>query len=364
VAPTLRFDLGRAVGGATSSARDLAARARNGLRYAARLDVPDVGLTPKDTVWSYEKAELWRYRSDRRSVSPPLLIVHSLVSRSYVLDLMPGNSFVERLRDAGLDVLLLDWGVPDDEDSTNDIETYVDDYLPRAVRAALDVTGASELTVLGYCLGGLLSMITAARHPELPVRNLITMATAVDFSEVGLVGTLLGPHALEPAALLDDTGNLPPRTIALGIKMLKPTADAVAYARLWQYLSNDEYVRGLRAMERWTRGHIPLSGALFVQGVELLVHDNALMNERLRLGGELVDLRRIRCPFLAIVADDDYVVPKEAVEPVAGLVGSDDLTLLHFKAGHIAFVAGREASRTYVREIVDWIVAHSDTATA
>ncbi len=39
-----------------------------------------------------------------------LLIVFSLFSRSYIMDLRPGNSFVERLLAAGFDVYLLDWG--------------------------------------------------------------------------------------------------------------------------------------------------------------------------------------------------------------------------------------------------------------
>ena len=62
-------------------------RSRNGLRYAAGTKRPKVGRTPKDVVWRRHKAELWRYRSDERRYRPPLVIVHSLVSRSYVLDL-------------------------------------------------------------------------------------------------------------------------------------------------------------------------------------------------------------------------------------------------------------------------------------
>ena len=69
-------------------------RSRNGLRYAAGTRRPKVGQTPKDVVWRRHKAELWRYRSDERRYRPPLVIVHSLVSRSYVLDLYPGNSAV------------------------------------------------------------------------------------------------------------------------------------------------------------------------------------------------------------------------------------------------------------------------------
>ena len=63
--------------------------------------------------------------------APPLLIVFSLVSRSYILDLTPGNSFVEHLRDDGFDVFLLDWGVPDERDADNGLEDYAERLAAR-----------------------------------------------------------------------------------------------------------------------------------------------------------------------------------------------------------------------------------------
>jgi polyhydroxyalkanoate synthase subunit PhaC len=74
-----------------------ARRARNGIKLAAGVDRPGVGLTPKDVIWRHGRTELWRYRNDDVRYRPPLLIVFSLVTRSYVLDLTPGNSFGERL---------------------------------------------------------------------------------------------------------------------------------------------------------------------------------------------------------------------------------------------------------------------------
>jgi polyhydroxyalkanoate synthase len=87
-------------------------RTRNGLKHVAGVRVPEVGCSPKDVVWSRDKARLYRYHSDRRTLSPPLLLVMSLVSKPYVLDLRPGNSFIEALVAAGFDVYALDWGVP------------------------------------------------------------------------------------------------------------------------------------------------------------------------------------------------------------------------------------------------------------
>ena len=51
---------------------------------------------------------------------------------------------------------MLDWGVPDELDADNDLERYVDGYLPRAVAAVRRESGSDEVTLAGYCLGGVL----------------------------------------------------------------------------------------------------------------------------------------------------------------------------------------------------------------
>ena len=152
-------------------------RARNGVRYVRGTHRPKLGATPKEVVWKRGKVELWRYHNGAVRYGPPVVIVHSLVSRSYILDLRPGNSLVEYLTGAGLDVFMLDWGVPDELDADNDLERYVDWYIPRALAAVRRETGQSEVTLAGYCLGGVMAALYAAAHEDAPVRNLILMAT-------------------------------------------------------------------------------------------------------------------------------------------------------------------------------------------
>src|SRR3954451_24308539 len=168
-----------------------ALRARNGVKMVAGVDRPQLGQTPKDVVWGRDRCQLGRYRNDDVPLAPPLLIVFSLVSRSYVLDLRPGNSFIEHLLAAGFDVFLLDWGVADERDADNTLEDYVDDYLPAAVDRVLEVTGEDEVNLLGYCFGGVLSVLYAAHHLEAPLRSLTTMATPVDFSDFGVFSRLV-----------------------------------------------------------------------------------------------------------------------------------------------------------------------------
>jgi polyhydroxyalkanoate synthase subunit PhaC len=339
-----------------------ALRARNGIKYVGGLDRPQVGQSAKDVVWARDKAQLWHYHRTGVPVgyTPPVLIVMSLVSRSYILDLAPDNSFIKELQKGGLDVYLLDWGVPDEADAENTLETYVDDYLPRAFRALLRDSGCEQVNVLGYCFGGILALLLAARHPELPIRALMTMATPVDFDHMGLFGHIFD-HGVDPETLIDATGNVAPDTIRTGFRVLKPTADLAQYATLWEKLWDDEYMAGYQAMGQWTRDHIPFPGAAFRQSAEM-VRANSLQDGTLRLAGQPVSLATITCPLLNVVAERDHIVPIAAAEPVPALVGSDQAEELRLPVGHVGLVVGRSAAKVTIPYMIDWWQRHSDPA--
>ncbi|MEX2289410.1 MAG: alpha/beta fold hydrolase [Mycobacteriales bacterium] len=335
-------------------------RARNGVKYMAGIDRPKVGTTPKETVWRRDKAQLWRYRSDRVSTGTPVLIVMSLVSRSYILDLYPGTSFVQALRDEGFDVYLLDWGIPDEREAGNGLATYVDELLPAAVGAVLDTSGVDEVNLIGYCYGGLLSLLLGAAHPDLPVASLVTMATPVDFDAMGLFGRIFGEGRVAPEDLIDDTGNVPAEVIRNAFRVLKPTADLTQYAVLWEKLWDDRQMEGFQVMGQWTRDHIPFPGRAFGETVELM-RDGALMAGRFRLDDRPLTLVDVRWPVLNVVASRDHIVPSAAALPVCRLVGAAQAETLELPAGHVGLVMGKAAATTTLPRIFEWLRDHSTT---
>lgn len=334
-------------------------RARNGVKYVAGIDRPNVGASPKDTAWSRDRAELWRYRSTSVTSRTPVLIVMSLISRSYILDLYPGSSFIERLRDSGFDVYMLDWGIPDERDAENGLSTYVDELLPPAIDAVLTESAADSVNLIGYCFGGVLSLLLGAAHPTLPVSSLITMATPVAFREMGLFGRVFERGRIDPDDVIDGSGNVPPELIRKAFRVLKPTGDLAAYAVLWEKLWDSAEMEGYQAMGQWTRDHIPFPGRAFRESVEL-IRDDALVNDSVRLGGRPVSLRDVRWPLLNIVAEQDHIVPCDAARPLVDLVGSRHAETLDLHAGHIGLVMGKAAATTTMPRIVEWLHEHSE----
>ncbi len=339
-------------------------RARNGVKYVTGIDRPKVGTTPKDVVWRRDKAQLWRYHGDAPLAGgPPVLIVMSLISRSYILDLYPGMSFVAALRAQGFDTYLLDWGIPDERDAANGLDTYVDELLPAAVEVVLETSGADDLNLIGYCYGGLLSLLLGAAYPDLPVASLITMSTPVDFDQMGMFGRMFDHDRLQPDDLLDETGNVPPDVIRNAFRVLKPTADVTQYAVLWEKLWDDQQMEGFQVMGQWTRDHIPFPGRAFRETVELM-RDDAFTTDRVRVGGRRLSLSDVHWPVLNVVAAKDHIVPSAAAMPVCDLVGSAQAETLELPAGHVGLVMGRAAATTTLPGIFAWLHDHGTTSDA
>jgi polyhydroxyalkanoate synthase subunit PhaC len=337
-----------------------ALRARNGIRLTTGISQPVVGQTPKDVVWRHGRCELWHYRNDSIRVSPPLLIVFSLVSRSYILDLSPGNSFIERLLAAGFDVYLLDWGVPDERDASNQLEDYVDDYLPAGIARVRRLSGSGQINLLGYCFGGVLTLLHAAHHPVSPLRSLTVMATPVDFQQMGPLADVFGAGRLEVDQVLDADGNIPPQVMLQAFRSLKPTSEITSYVNLWEQLWSDEYLEAHQKMTGWSHDHIPFPGAAARQTVQMLLRDNAMITDRLVVGGDRVHLAGITVPFLSVLASRDHIVPVASAGPLIGLIGSPDKHELRLDAGHIGLVVGKTAAKTTIPTIIDFLRQRSE----
>ena len=334
-------------------------RSRNGLKLISGVSRPQVGQTPKDVVWRSGKVELWRYRNDNRTVRPPLLFVHSLVSRSYVFDLAPGNSFIEFMLNRGFDVYLTNWGVPDELESAYTLETYCDGFLPDMADQVCAISGSENVNVFGYCMGGMLALLYAAGHTDGPMANLAVMATPVDFTKMGPMTSVFQAGSLDASHLVDETGNVPAEVMLNSFRMLAPTGDFTSYANLWQHLWNDDYVEAHQLMTTWAKDHIPFPGACMIQISDIFARRNLLATGRVPLGGREVDLADITVPFANIIGENDNIVPADSTAVLTSLVGSTDVEELRLRAGHVGLIVGRSAHTKHIPAMVDWLERHS-----
>jgi polyhydroxyalkanoate synthase len=283
----------------------------------------------------------------------PILLIPSLINRSYIWDLRPGDSFVEHLLDAGYDVLCLDWGTPDSRDSHNTMSTYVDEYLPAAYTAASTRTGSAPV-VLGHCFGGLIAVLWAASTAEQPPA-LVALAAPTNWDELGPLSWLTRQGRIDPEDVLDDTGNVPPKSMLRAFQMIRPLGDLVGYVTLADRLYDRQATQAIWALTQWAHDHVPFPGATFVEMIRSLSRENSLTTGKVALGGRIRALDDIAAPFLNIYGTTDHVTPPASVTPLTSLVGSERSDERELKSGHVGLLVGSTARRKTVPAIVEWL---------
>ena len=321
---------------------------------------PDVGLTPKDVIYSRGTLRLYRYRPMVDEVyRVPVVLVMSLISKPYILDLVPGQSFVEYLLKQGFDVFMVDWGVPRPEDHTLRLDDYVLDFLPRCVEEVQRVTGEQEYSFLGYCMGGLFGLMYGGAFPEAPLKNLICVATPVDFAGMKLMRSWADPRWFDVDRLIDTLGNIPAEMISASLEMLRPMDRMVSYLRLWDNLWDNEYVSNWRVRNRWVNDQIPFPGEAYRQMIKDLLWGNGLMTGEFRLGGRLIDLQRIKSSVLNAMATFDHIAPHESTKPLTSIIGSEDKQELTVKGGHVSLLSGGNAFLRLWPSVNEWLSVRS-----
>lgn len=328
-------------------------------------DDAKVGQTRKTEVWRRGRTRLYRYRPvTEQTVASPLLLVHSLISKPYILDLYPGGSFVEFMLTQGFDVYLLDWGTPTDDDRNLRLEDYVQTLIPAAVKRIARSSPSGRVLMLGYCMGGLLTTLYAALHPRAPIDAVACLTTPVDFSEMGLFSTWTDQRYFDVDALVDRVGNVPAEMLRESFSLLKPASrySPVRYISLWQNILNDRYVEQYRAFNKWTNDHIPFPGECFRQVVKDLQWENKLIKDQLELGGKPVRLGAITRPFLHVIGARDHIVPRASAEALVTMVGSADKQQIVLEGGHVGIVAGRSAVKGLWPSVAGWLAARSAPA--
>jgi len=334
-------------------------RGIKGLNYMFSAD-PPLGLTPKDTICEWGTLTLYHYRPLADEVyRVPLLFVMSLVSKSYILDLHPGQSFIEYLLKQGYDVYLIDWRIPRPEDSHLKLDDYVLDFIPDCITRILADSGEPDLSILGYCMGGMLALIYAAMHADGPLRNLVCLTTPVNYDGMKLMRQWTDRRYFDVDRIVDTLGNVPPELIYASFDMLRPAAKIASQIRLWDNMWNDDFVKSYRMFDRWAADQIPFPGECFRQTTKDLMWNNKLYKNELVLGGQRVDLKNVKVSFIAVMAEHDHIVPFEAAKDLINLISSTDKKDIILKGGHVSLVAGPNASRRLWPELDRWLSERS-----
>ena len=278
--------------------RDLSAFSRKlqaGAAMLPKLGPVDVGATPKTVIAQIDKATLYRFNRDTLPrVKLPVLVIYALVNRHYMTDLEPKRSMIRRLLDSGLDVYLIDWGYPDQDDRTLTLDDYLNRYVDQFVDEIRSKHGVDGLNVLGICQGGTLSLCYAALNPS-KIRNLVTMVTPADFHTPD---NLLSKWVrdIDIDLMVDTLGNIPGEFLNWIFVSLKPARQMGGKLfDIVDSLDDQDRVRTFFRMEKWINDSPVQAGEAFREFVKSFFRKTGSFQEPCKLPAGPSGLKKSPC---------------------------------------------------------------------
>ncbi|MCY1505039.1 Poly(3-hydroxyalkanoate) polymerase subunit PhaC [compost metagenome] len=332
----------------------LVQRSLKGIDYLTTPD-PKVGVTPRTLLHRRGTLALYHYHPVVDEIyRVPLLFVIPTTNNASIFDLARGQSLFEFLLARGYDVYVMDWNTPTREENKLRFENYVLDFIPDCIRRVQEHAGVDEISLVGYCMGGVLSSMYAALHADGPLKNLVCFTTPVDWRHM-FFGKLADKEFFNVDRMLDADGLVPTSTVQRAIEMHRPATRLVGQIRLWDNMWNDDFVKAYRLMVAMGQETVPLAGEYYRQTVSELAWKNGLYEGTLRIGDRQVQLQNIKVPLLHVVAQYDSMVNAECSRPLVEGVGSTDKEELVLPGGHLSLVAGPAAIRRMWPKLDQWL---------
>lgn len=299
----------------------------------------NLAVTPGAVVFKNELFELIQYSPSTEQVNKkPLLVVPPCINKFYILDLGPGNSFVEWSVAQGNTVFLISWVNPDQSHANITWDDYVDQGIIQAVAQVRELTEEPKINAVSWCVGGTL-LATALGVLQKRRKNWVDSATflttLLDFSDPGQLGVFLDPEEVEKREVaLRQEGLFSGKSLALGFNLLRSND------LIWSYVVNN-YLKGKTPppfdILYWNSDPTNLPAEMYCQYIRRMYLDNALQAGELEACGHTIDLSKVKVPTYFLSAIEDHIAPWKTTFAGTELMGGESTFVLG-GSGHIAGV--------------------------
>ncbi|MEQ1440190.1 alpha/beta fold hydrolase [Fontimonas sp. SYSU GA230001] len=320
---------------------------------------------------SIELADGARMAVRRQRHPVPLLLVPPLGVTTEVFDLLPQRSLVRYMAARGFHTYLVDWGRPERRHAQLSLRDYAVDMLGQAIAEVRRHSGAQPVSVMGWCMGGLLALMHAGATRDRNIRNLITVASPIDMRSSGVMAqaarvlnasarlirrfTSFRLDRLDPAHL-----QAPGWTTTLAFKLTAPLASLTPYWDLLTRLADRDYLEVHATTSDYLDNMLMYPAGVVRDMLVRVVVDNRLAEGSIPLGDIHADLSAVRAKLLVYAGETDHLVPAQMAQKSLELVGSKDKTFRIAPGGHMGVILGGRAQREVWEPCAQWLDARSE----
>lgn len=301
----------------------------------------------------------------------PLVLVPPLGVTTETFDLMPQRSLARFMAASGFHTYLVDWGKPERRHAHLSLKDYAHDMLGEAIARAREHSDSEEVSLMGWCMGGLLILMHAGIANDPKIRNIVTVASPIDLRGGGVVArsamVLNTPaklirkysnfklHGLKP-----DWLHAPGWMTTLSFKMTDPVGSVTTYWDLLTRLWDREFVESHTTTSDYLNNMLLYPGGVIQDMVVKMAVDNKLAEGEIELGDQVARLSNITADFLAFAGESDILVPPEIAHRSVELVSSKNKEFIIAPGGHMGVILGSKAEKAVWKITADWLQRRSD----
>jgi polyhydroxyalkanoate synthase len=331
----------------------------------------NLALTPGKVVFQNDLLQLIQYEpTTEKQYRRPLVIFPPWINKYYILDLGEKNSFVKWATARGYTVFVASWVNPDSRLAQKTFEDYMHEGIFGALDAIEKATGEKEVNAIGYCIGGTLLSATLAymaAKGDTRIKSATFFAAQADFSEAGDLKIFVDDAQLASmeGQMKASGGYLDGSKMATTFNMLRSND------LIWSFVVNN-YLLGKDPMRfdllYWNADatRMPIQMHLFY--LRECYRDNNLAKGKMVLGGEKLNLSKVKIPVYLQSAKDDHIAPYRSVYKSTKLF-KGPITFMMAGSGHIAGVINHPDAKKYqywtndrVPDTVDeWMTGATET---
>lgn len=328
----------------------------------------DLRPMPRTLIDDGMLREVYHYRpaAKVREQGDPVLLVTPLAAPSLCYDLRRGCSLAEHFVTAGRPTYLVEYGQVSFKDRNLGMEHWVEEVVPAAIRAVSKHAGDRPVHVIGWSLGGIFTLLTAADSPDLPIASVTALGSPVDVTRVPLVAPFrplltlpLGMGAQGRGAITrayQAMGGAPKPLVKWAFQLSSFQKLVTKPLAIAQNLDDADFLAQLEAVDRFTDNMIAYPGRTFGQLYHRFVRGNALVGGELELGDRTISLADITAPVLVFGGATDGIAPIPSVQAVVPmLTGAAEARFEVVPGGHLGMLTGRAARGTTWQVMDEWI---------
>ena len=308
----------------------------------------NIAVSPGKVVFQNDLMQLIQYAPTTEKVARrPLLIVPPWINKFYILDLQPKNSLIKWCVDQGHTVFVISWVNPDESLADKAFEDYMLEGPLAALDAIKQATGEDEANMIGYCIGGTLLSATLAHMAakgDTRIQSATFFASQADFAEAGDLQVFIDHDQIaELETRMQEKGYLEGAAMVDTFNILRSND------LIWSYVVNN-YLLGRDPMAfdllYWNSDATRLPARMHLFYLKECYLENNLAEGRMTLGGEKLDLGKVKVPMFIQSSREDHIAPYRSIYRGARSFGGP-VQFMVAGSGHIAGVINPPDANKY-----------------